>query len=50
MRYQIRDNKGNIIDQNLSYDEALMWTDQPFGNRFTMELMKEDDQNDRSFV
>lgn len=43
MKYQIRDNKGNIIDQNLSYDEALMWVDQTFGNCFTMELMKEDD-------
>lgn len=46
MKFQIRDRKGNIIDQNLSYEEALMWTDQSFGNRFTMEPMKEDDQND----
>lgn len=46
MEFQICDRKGNIIDQNLSYEEALMWTDQPFGNRFTIEPMKEDNQND----
>lgn len=44
MTFQIRDKKGNIIDKNLSYEEALMWIDQPFGNRFTMEPMKEDDR------
>lgn len=44
MKFQIKDKKGKIVDKNLSYEEALMWTDQPFGNRFTMEPMKEDDQ------
>lgn len=46
MKYQIKDNQDNVVDQNLSYEEALLWTDQPFGNRFTMELMEENDQND----
>lgn len=44
VRFQIIDKCGNVVDQNLSYDEALMWIDQPFGNRFTMEVMKEDEQ------
>lgn len=44
--YQIRDKKGNIVDQNLTYEEALMWVDQPFGNRYTMCPMKAGDQND----
>lgn len=42
MRYQIRDDAGNIVDQNLSYDEALLWVDQSFGGHFTMEPMKGD--------
>lgn len=39
--YEIIDKKGNVVDKNLTYEEALMWTDQPFGNRFTMRPMKE---------
>lgn len=45
MRYQIRDvNKGIIVDQNLSLEEALMWIDGPAGRCYVMEPMKEDDQ------
>lgn len=45
-KYQVRDNKGNIVDKNLSYEEARMWSECPFGNRFKIEKMKESDQND----
>lgn len=50
MKYQIKDQNGNIVDRNLTYEEALFWTDTSieryYGNRFdgpryTMELMEE---------
>lgn len=45
MRYQIRDvNKGVIVDQNLSYEAALMYIDSTVGKYYVMEPMKEDDQ------
>lgn len=44
MTFQIRDKKGDIVDKDLSYEEALMWIDQQFGNCFIMEPMKEDDR------
>lgn len=50
MKYQIKDGKGNVVDRSLSYEDALMWTDQPFGNRFKMETMKEEDQNDSDIM
>lgn len=46
--YQIKDKNGNIVDRGLTYEEALMWTDQSFGNRYTMCPMKEGDQNNCS--
>lgn len=43
MRYQIIDSEGQIVDTNLTHEEALLWTDQSFGNRFTIVEMKGDD-------
>lgn len=45
MYYQIRDGTtNNIVDQNLSHDEALLWIDNSIGSRYIMEPMKENDQ------
>ena len=44
MRYQIRDiNEDVIVDQNLSYEAALMYIDSAVRNYYVMEPMKEDD-------
>lgn len=45
MRYQIINRRGNVVDRNLSYDEALMYIDSTVGKFYTMKPMK-DDQND----
>lgn len=45
MKFQIKDAHGNIIDRNLSYEQALMWIDNTVGKYYVMEPMKEDDQN-----
>lgn len=29
MKYQVEDSRGNVVDQSLSYEEALMWVDGP---------------------
>lgn len=44
MRYQIYDKKTkNIVDQNLTYEEALVWIDSNWEeDRYEMKLMKED--------
>lgn len=46
MRYQIRDiNQGIIVDQNLSYEEALVWIDTIYlHSNYIMEPMKEVDR------
>lgn len=44
MKYRIRDVKKNVVDQNLSYEEALMYVDSSVGDDYIMEPMKEDDQ------
>lgn len=49
MKFQIRDgNTRDIVDQNLSYGEALMYVDTSVGKYYIMEPMKEGDQNDCS--
>lgn len=46
MKYQIRDGiNENIVDKNLSYQQALMYIDSSVGKYYIMEPMKEDDQN-----
>lgn len=42
LKFQIKDQRGNIIDKGLSYEEALMWTESS-KSQFEMEEMKEDD-------
>ena len=43
MKYQIREgNSGNIVDKNLSYQEALMYIDNSIGKYYIMEPMEED--------
>lgn len=48
MKFRIKDAHGNIVDQNLSYGEALMYVDNSVGEYYIMEPMKESDQNDCS--
>lgn len=45
MKFQIKDGNGNIVDQNLSYEAALMYIDSSVGKYYIMEPMKRDDQN-----
>lgn len=44
--FQIRNRSGNIVDKNLSFEEAMLWIDCSVGKYYKMEPMKEDDQND----
>lgn len=43
MKFQIKDQHGNIVDENLSYEQALMYIDNSVGKYYIMEKMKEDD-------
>lgn len=43
MKYQIRNRSGNIVDQDLTYEEGLMWIDSSVGKYYVMEPMKECD-------
>lgn len=43
MKFQIGDENGNIVDKNLSYEDALLYIDSSAGKRYIMEPMKEDD-------
>lgn len=50
MRYNIIDSEGNIVDRNLTYDEALIWVDSddynPLLKKFSIVPSKESgDQN-----
>lgn len=46
MKFQIKDNvTRNIVDKNLSYEQALFWIDNEVVGRYIMEPMKEEDQN-----
>lgn len=45
-KFQIRDvNSGDIIDKDLSYQAALMYTDNAVGKYYVMEAMKESDDS-----
>ena len=44
MKFQIRDVNGNIVDKNLSYEDAWLYIDSSAGKCYIMEPMKEDDQ------
>lgn len=40
MRFQIVDGHGNVVDRNLTYEEAVLWIDQTDGDSYAMEPMK----------
>ena len=44
MKFQIIDGSGNIVDKNLSYEEALLYIDSTAGKCYIMGPMKEEDQ------
>lgn len=47
MKYQIKNLFGDIVDKDLSYEEALIWVENSItGRLYSMEPMKESDQND----
>lgn len=45
-KFQIKDQHGNIVDRNLSFEEALIYIDSAVGKYYIMEQMKEANQND----
>lgn len=46
MNFQIRDQNGNIVDQNLSYEAALLYLDSSIGKYYVMEPMKKEDDHE----
>ena len=46
MKFQIRDENGNIVDRNLSYEAALLYIDSPVGKYYIMEPMKKEDDHE----
>lgn len=45
MKFQIIDGtSGDVIDQNLSYEEAMLYIDSSVGKYYIMKPMKESDQ------
>lgn len=43
MKFQIKDENGNIVDRNLSYEAAMLYIDSSVGMYYIMEPMKEVD-------
>lgn len=43
MKFQIKDENGNIVDRNLSYEAAMLYIDSSVGGYYIMEPMKEVD-------
>ena len=43
-KFQIRDENGNIVDRNLSYEAALLYIDSSVGKYYVMEPMKKEDE------
>lgn len=49
LRFQIRDcSTRNIVDRDLTFEQALIWLDNSVAMRYAMEPMKEDQNVDRS--
>ena len=44
MKFQIRDKNGNIVDRNLSYEDAMVYVDSSVGKYYVMESMKKEDE------
>lgn len=45
MKFQIKNKNGDIVDKNLSHEEASLWIDNSIGKEYAVEPMKESDQN-----
>lgn len=45
--YQIQTYSGTVIDRDLSYEEVLMYLEDPTYSKFCFASKKESDQNDR---
>lgn len=43
MKFQIKDENGNIVDRNLSYEAAMLYIDSSVGRYYIMEPMKKID-------
>ena len=46
MMFQIIDGNGNIVDRNLSYEDALLYIDSSVGKYYVMEPMKKEDDHE----
>lgn len=46
LEFQIKDEDGNIVDQNLSYEAALLYIDSSVGKFYVMEPMKKEDDHE----
>ena len=44
MKFQIKDKNGNIVDRNLSYEDAMVYIDSSVGKYYIMESMKKEDE------
>ena len=42
--FQIRDKNGNIVDRNLSYEDAMVYIDSSVRKYYIMEPMKKEDE------
>lgn len=43
MKFQIIDENGNVVDRNLSYEDAMVYIDCSVDQHYIMEPMKGDD-------
>lgn len=43
MKYNIKDQHGNIVDHDISYQEALMYIDNSIGKYYIMEPIEDDE-------
>ena len=44
--FQIRDKNGNIVDRNLSYEDAMVYIDSSVAKYYVMEPMKKEDDHE----
>ena len=44
LKDSIRDKNGNIVDRNLSYEDAMVYIDSSVGKYYIMEPMKKEDE------
>ena len=46
MKFQIRDENGNIVERNHSYEAALLYIDSSIEEYYVMEPMKKEDNHE----